>query len=96
MNSLLHTCPPPNENQQGHKQRQAPTQKRSLYCMGTAQVLLTYFKQIEKAKKQIAKWNVTMLDDDIIIHVVDQMYESDWFSKETMTKWEETNDNTKM
>ena len=57
--------------------------------MGTAQVLLTYFKQIEKAKKQIAKWNVTMLDDDIIIHVVDQMYESDWFSKKTMTKWKE-------
>ena len=43
------------------------------------QVLLAYFKQIEKAKKQLAKWNVSALDDNIIIYVVDQMYESDWF-----------------
>ena len=41
-------------------------------------------------------WNITFSDDDIIIHVVDQMHESDWFSEETMTKWEETNDDTKM
>ena len=36
-----------------------------------------------------------MSHDDIIIHVVDQMYEFDWFPKETMTKWEESNENTK-
>ena len=39
------------------------------------QVLSAYFIQIEKAKKQLAKWKVTMLDDDIIFLVVDQMYE---------------------
>ena len=60
------------------------------------QVLLVYFKQVEKAKKQLAKWNVAVLDDDIIIHVVNQMYESDQFSKDIMTRWEETKDNTKM
>ena len=32
-------------------------------------------------------------DDDIVIHVVDQMYESNWFLEETMNKWEAlTND----
>ena len=36
-----------------------------------------------------------VFDDNIIIHVVDQMYESDWFSEETITKWEETNNNSK-
>ena len=58
-------------------------------------ILLAYFKQIEKAKRQLAKWNVSMLDDDIIIHVVDQIYESDCFLEEKMTKWEETNKSTK-
>ena len=36
-----------------------------------------------------------MSDDDIVIHVVDQMYASDWFLEDTMTKWEEVNDNRK-
>ena len=57
------------------------------------QVLSMYFKQIEKAKKQLAKWNITISDDDIINHVIYQMHESDWFSYETMTKWEKTNNN---
>ena len=30
-----------------------------------------------------------------MIHVIDQMYESDWFSEDTMTKWEEMQDNEK-
>ena len=63
--------------------------------METAQGPIGVFKQIKKAKKQLAKWNVTVSDDGIIIHVVDQMYESDCFSEETMTKLEETKDNTK-
>ena len=50
------------------------------------QVQSAYFKQIEKAKKQLANWNTTVSDDDIIIHAIDQIYEFDWFSKETMTK----------
>ena len=36
-----------------------------------------------------------MSDDDIPIYAVDQMYESDWFSEETMTKFDETNDSSK-
>ena len=36
-----------------------------------------------------------MSDNDIVIHIVNQMFESDWFSEDTMTKWEETNDNRK-
>ena len=27
-------------------------------------------------------------NDDIVIHIVEQLYELDWFSEETMTKWE--------
>ena len=37
-----------------------------------------------------------MLDDDIVIHDMDQMYKSDWLSEETMTTWEEIQDNEKM
>ena len=44
-------------------------------------------------RKQLTKWNVKVLDDNIVIHVVDQMYESNWFSEDTMTTWEETQDN---
>ena len=70
-------------------------QKREVFiAWEQPQVLLAYFKQIEKAKKQLTKWNVTTLDNIIIIYAVNQMYEYDWFSKETMTKWEENNDNT--
>ena len=50
------------------------------YCYGT---------------KELAKWNVKVSYYDIVIHAVDQMYESDWFSKDTMTKWGETQDNDK-
>ena len=34
-------------------------------------------------------------EDNIKVHVLDQMYESYWFSKEMMTKWEEIDDNDK-
>ena len=36
-----------------------------------------------------------VLDYDVIIHVVDQMYKTKWLSEETMTTWEETQDNEK-
>ena len=39
-------------------------------------VLSTYFKKIKASKKKIEKWNVTVSDDDIVIHVMEQMY--DW------------------
>ena len=60
------------------------------------QVLSAYFKQIEKERKQLAKWNVKVPNNNIIIHVVDQIYESDWFSEETMMAWEDTQDFQKM
>ena len=63
--------------------------------MGTATGPFLYFKQIEKAKEQLAKWNVKVSDNDIVIQVTDQMYEFDWFSEETMVKWKDTKDNTK-
>ena len=50
------------------------------------QVLSGHFKQIEKARKQLEKWSVNMSNDDIVIHMVNQVYKSDWFSKDTMTK----------
>ena len=59
------------------------------------QVLSAYFKQIEKARKQLEKWSVNMSNNDIVIHIVNQMYELIWFSEDTMTKWEESNDNSK-
>ena len=41
------------------------------------QVLWAYFEQIDKAQKQLAKWRVIVTEDNIVIHVVDQMYKSD-------------------
>ena len=46
-------------------------------------------------KKQLAIWNIKMSDNNIVIHIVDQMYKSHWFSEETMTTWEETQDKKK-
>ena len=37
----------------------------------------------------------TVSNDDIVIHVMDQLYESDLFSEDTMTKWEKLQDNDK-
>ena len=34
-------------------------------------------------------------DDNIMIDVVDQMYESDWFLEETMMAWKDTQDSQK-
>ena len=59
------------------------------------QVLLAYFKQTVKARTQLAKWKAKVSNDDTVIHVVNQMYEKNWFSEETMTKWEKINDNDK-
>ena len=53
------------------------------------QVLSAYLKQIDKSQKQLLKWNVKVSYDNIVIHVIDQMYESDLFSEETIIKWEE-------
>ena len=36
-----------------------------------------------------------MSDNNILVHMVDQMYMPDWFSKDTMTIWEETKINSK-
>ena len=60
------------------------------------QVLSAYFKQIDKVQMQLAKWKVKVSEDDIVIHVVDQICESHWFSEETMTKREEKNDGENM
>ena len=45
--------------------------------------------EIEVAKKKLERWNITVSDDDIVILIVEQMHESDWFSEEHMTEWEE-------
>ena len=37
-----------------------------------------------------------MSDEDIMIHVADQMYECDWFSEETMMTWKDMQDTDKM
>ena len=62
--------------------------------MGAATSPLSIFQQTEKAQSQLAKWSMKVSDDDIVIHVIDQMYNLDWFSKETMTKWEEISNST--
>ena len=48
------------------------------------QVLLAYFKQIDKARKQLAMQRVKISEEHLVIHVVDQMYDLDWFLGETM------------
>ena len=52
------------------------TSKREVFVTWKKpQVLLAYFKHIEKAKKQLTKLNASVSNYDIIMHVVDQMYE---------------------
>ena len=58
-------------------------------------VLSAYFQKIKKAKKKLEKWNVTASDDDIVIHVMEQMYDSNWFTEEHMTEWKEREDRNK-
>ena len=57
--------------------------------------LLAYFKKIETAKKKLEELNVTVFVDDIVIHVMEQMYDSDLFTEGHMTKWEEREDRNK-
>ena len=57
--------------------------------MGTTASPLSILQAKSKSKKKLAKWNAKVSDDDIVNHVVDQVYESD------MTTWEETQDNEK-
>ena len=52
-------------------------------------VLTVYFKKTEMAKKKLERWNATVSDDDIFIHVIKQVYDSNWFTKEHMTELEE-------
>ena len=59
------------------------------------QVFMDYIKQINKAHKQLSKWNVTVSVDNLVIHINNQMYESDFFFLETMMTWEEIPDNIK-
>ena len=84
-----------NENEQSNNPRQRADKKEVFITWEQPQVLSTYFIQIDKAWKQLAKWKVKVSDDDMVIYVFDSLYESDWFSEETMTKWEEINDNDK-
>ena len=44
--------------------------KEVVITWGQPQVLSVYFKQVNKAQKQLAKWNVKVSDDDIVIHVM--------------------------
>ena len=63
---------------------------RKIFILWEQQMdLSTIFKKIKMAKKKLKKWNVTMSDDDIVIHVMEHMYDSDWFTEEHMTAWEE-------
>ena len=57
-------------------------------------VLSAYFKKIEIAKKKLKKWNITASDDDIVIHVMGQMYDSNWFNKEHKQLQQLTTQNT--
>ena len=49
-------------------------------------VLSAYFKKIETAKKKLKKLNVTVLENNI---------DSNWFTEEHMTAWEEQEDRNK-
>ena len=55
------------------------------------QVLSVKFKWIDKVQMQLAKWKVKVSEDNIVVHIADQMNESDFFSEETMTKREKLN-----
>ena len=87
-NSLWNNSPPMNKNLQSQEQEQSyNSRKKFLSTLGPIIIFQTNWK----IKKKLAKWNITVSDNDITIHVLDQMNESDWFSKDTMTRWEETN-----
>ena len=51
-------------------------------------VLSAYSLTFKRQKKQLAKWNVTVAENDNIIHVINQMYKSNWLSEKTMIRWE--------
>ena len=69
------------KNKQSNKERLSPNEIEIFITWEKPWVISAYFKQINKAQNQLAKWNVTVSDDDIVIHVVNQMYNSDWLSK---------------
>ena len=83
------------KSKQGDQQKKVKLKKEVFIKWEQPQVPLAYFKQKEKARKQLAKWNIKVPDDDIMIHIVDQMYDSDWLSEETMMAWEELQDTDK-
>ena len=56
--------------------------------MGATNSLSSLLQEdLNSQKKQ--KVNVYVSDDDIIIHAVKRMYDSCWFTKKHMDKWEE-------
>ena len=55
-------------------------------------VLCASFKKIKTAKKKLNKWNVTVSDYDIFIHVMKQIYDTNWFPEKHMTEQEERED----
>ena len=62
--------------------------------MGATNSLSSLLQEdLNSQKKQ--KVNVYVSDDDIIIHAVKRMYDSCWFTKKHMDKWEEKKDRTK-
>ena len=55
-------------------------------------VLSAYFKKIETAKKKLEKWNVIVSEEDIIMQ---EIYESKWFTNLNIKIWEEKDDRNK-
>ena len=66
-------------------------QKRGLHHLGTTTSSLSTFQTNQKSTKTIGKWSIKVFNDNMVIHVSDQMYELNCFSKGTITKWEEIN-----
>ena len=58
-------------------------------------VLSAYFKKIEMTEKKLEKRNITVSDNDIIIHIIKQINDYNWFTKEHMTECVEQDNRTK-
>ena len=59
---------------------------KDLYPMVTTNSLIFLFQEDWNSKKENQIGKVTVSDDDIVIYVVEQMYDSNGFTAEHMTE----------
>ena len=83
------------QDQQSHQLRQSCSEEGYLHPLRTTNSTLSILQENQSSQEKLKKWNDTVSDDNIVIHVVEQVSESDWFTKKNMTEWENNDDRNK-